>query len=175
VTTKLRTLIAPVAALVWLAGGAGCGGAAREAEPQAPPPKSGGRTPLTELDALEHDLAVSERRLDAQIGKQTDTRSAERAEPATEAPPPPPPPAQPGAPADEESAPAAGDSKDESSAVGAPCDMACRALGSMRRAADRICELAGADHARCAAARDRVAGAEQRIRSARCECRANAP
>lgn len=58
-------------------------------------------------------------------------------------------------------------SRHESSAKKEGCEGACDALASMRRAADRVCEL---DEARCPPARDRVAKAAERVR-ARCrEC-----
>lgn len=45
------------------------------------------------------------------------------------------------------------------------CEHACRALESLERSADRICELDG-DGPRCRAARDRVADARARVRTA---------
>lgn len=50
------------------------------------------------------------------------------------------------------------------------CKTACRALASMRRSADRICELAGAEHERCSWARERVADATGRVQRAGCSC-----
>jgi hypothetical protein len=160
--------------------------AAKESEPQ---PQYGvqpsQRTPLSELDALEHDLLVSEQRLDQQLSRRSDALAHGSAQPstpaATAAPPPPPPapggpkeeppPAQaPPEPAPTTDAPKAGDSSADQSSVGAPCDLACRALASMRRSSARICELAGPDDERCARARSRVTAAEDRIRRARCEC-----
>ena len=43
------------------------------------------------------------------------------------------------------------------------CAMACRALGSMRRAADHICDLAGSSDPRCGNAEARVSAAEERV------------
>jgi hypothetical protein len=51
------------------------------------------------------------------------------------------------------------------------CDLACRAFSSMRRSAERICEIAGAADARCTRARSRVEEASERIERARCACR----
>ncbi|MFO0757142.1 MAG: MYXO-CTERM sorting domain-containing protein [Byssovorax sp.] len=48
------------------------------------------------------------------------------------------------------------------------CAVACQALGSMRRAADRLCELDRG--ARCAGARSKVRDAEDRVRASCPEC-----
>ena len=48
------------------------------------------------------------------------------------------------------------------------CETACDALSDMRKAADRICELAPGE--RCDAARARVADAEKRVTEACSEC-----
>jgi len=50
---------------------------------------------------------------------------------------------------------------------GDPCHTACRALASMRRAADRLCAISGDEPERCGDARGRVERAEERV-SARC-------
>jgi hypothetical protein len=47
-----------------------------------------------------------------------------------------------------------------------PCSEACAALASMGRAAGSLCALAGEGDGRCKAARERVHGAEARVRSA---------
>jgi hypothetical protein len=44
------------------------------------------------------------------------------------------------------------------------CELACRALGSMRRAAEHVCRAAGASDARCGRARERVGAAEQKVK-----------
>ena len=49
--------------------------------------------------------------------------------------------------------------------AGDPCVIACRALGSMVRAASRLCELAG-EGERCDAANVRVKSASERVRGA---------
>jgi hypothetical protein len=46
------------------------------------------------------------------------------------------------------------------------CAIACHALASMARATESLCELRGADDARCLDARARVEGAAARVRSA---------
>src|SRR5690606_31910170 len=118
---------------------------------------------LDELEALEHDLAVSEARLDEQLGRE---RAA--AEPAPDAaetaaqPPGTKPKAQPPkatAPRDsaETSAPARVPSA-ASGRLGSPCDLGCRALQSMRRAQERICAITG-PVPRCQGAIERVAAA----------------
>jgi hypothetical protein len=145
---------------------------------------------LTELDALEHDLAVSEQRLEVQLvrrqraladlrsGESEDADSSKKTESAVPRPPEEPAgtdgeeekprrrteASQPSSPPDPAEAPV------RTGKVGSPCDMACRALSSMRRSAERICELAGPSDERCARARSRVSAAEERIRQAHCEC-----
>jgi hypothetical protein len=170
--------------------GGGCA-AVRTQEAQ-PPAKAPGRAeeqrkPLTELDALEHDLAVSEQRLETQLVRRqralADSRRRESesgAEESKKAEPAEPPPAEvPEIESDEEKprrrdeAPRQSSPQAEaarSGKVGSPCDMACRALSSMRRSAERICAIAGAEDQRCSRARGRVAAAEERIRHAGCEC-----
>ena len=58
----------------------------------------------------------------------------------------------------------------ELSATGVDCSTACRALASMRRARDRICELSGGEDrdGRCATATTRHQQARERVRQ-RCE------
>jgi hypothetical protein len=51
-----------------------------------------------------------------------------------------------------------------------PCDVACRALDSMRRSATRICELTGDADERCNGARTRVTRAAQQVERAGCAC-----
>jgi hypothetical protein len=174
-------------ALALLAAGCGAGAQVREAAPPAKPDGAGDRKPLTELDALEHDLSISEQRLEAQLVRREQAladssdreleSSKKKAESSAEAPaeerdeapaaekPRPRAGAQaPGEPPDLDEAPA------KTGKVGSPCDMACRALSSMRRSAERICALAGAADERCMRARGRVSSAEERIRRAQCEC-----
>jgi hypothetical protein len=52
----------------------------------------------------------------------------------------------------------------------APCETACRAVGSMRRSAERICELTDQADSRCTGARQRVTRAEQQVERAGCAC-----
>ncbi|MDC0741152.1 hypothetical protein [Polyangium mundeleinium] len=52
-----------------------------------------------------------------------------------------------------------------------PCHGACRAYASMKRAATRLCDLAGKEDDRCAAAQARIDRANERLKAAcpRCE------
>ena len=88
------------------------------------------------------------------------------APPITSEAPPPAPPPLPVAPADD------GDRAAENveKASGDPCAIACRALSSMRRAADRLCELTGEEDAACVDARERVRAADERVRSGCADC-----
>jgi hypothetical protein len=52
------------------------------------------------------------------------------------------------------------------------CDVVCRALASIRRSADRLCELSTDDPGRCKDARARVTKAEDRARGACPTCAA---
>jgi hypothetical protein len=147
------------------------------AEPVTPPPSE--HQPITELDALEHDLDVASGRLDAQLEKKRrapvlrdegEGKDEDKLKQQQGQPPPPPGPAKPPKPAPSEDVKA--ESRTESiGQVGAPCDVACRAFASMKRSAARICELAGSTHERCTRAKARVAEAERRIATAGCECK----
>jgi hypothetical protein len=187
--------------------GAGCGRAAEpasapvlDAAPPAPATAPGETESLTDLDALEHDLTVSEERLNQYLASREQSRETAialrdeeaRGESKAEKPkssaasgggeyaqPPPaaaPRPARKRAddrPADAaEAAPAAPTTapEPESEPVGSACDLACRAFGSMQRSADRICSIAGENDQRCRRARERVADANARISSAQCVC-----
>jgi len=50
------------------------------------------------------------------------------------------------------------------------CRRVCSAIGSMRRSANAICDLAGEDDPRCADARDTVEENERRVADAGCSC-----
>ncbi|MEM9693613.1 MAG: hypothetical protein AAGA56_13785 [Myxococcota bacterium] len=56
------------------------------------------------------------------------------------------------------------------STEGGACPRACRALASMRRASDRLCELTAEDDARCRDARTRVANGARRAEDKGCGC-----
>lgn len=58
---------------------------------------------------------------------------------------------------------------DEAELSESPCAVACRALTSMKRAAEAVCRLAGESDARCADARKRVSESATRVASCACE------
>lgn len=137
------------------------------------------------MDALEHDLRVSEQNLDSQLARKEKIALAEQqdadrrfatpppSEPKKTAPGTRPSPAPRAAHPASPTPPAEGEAASEGSGpylVGSPCDMACRALGSMRRSAERLCVLAGTDHPRCQQASTRVATAQERVKQAGCLC-----
>lgn len=129
--------------------------------PEREAPSSG----LDELGALEHDLEVSERRLEAQLALK---RNAERAADEPQAPPEPRPDVEPRA--RPSAAPKPETARTELATVGSPCDVACRALKSIRFAATRICELTGEGHRRCSSAQSRAQRATQRVEGGGCGC-----
>ncbi len=148
-------------------------------EPKAVAPADLRHITLTEVDALEHDLAVAEQRLKTQLVRRAsyaheldqaeEPSERERArEPSYATPAPTAPPTE----AAERSA--RPQSWQPGAQVGSPCDMACRALGSMRRSADGICRIVGQGDDRCSRARERVAQAERRVREAGCRCASDA-
>ena len=55
------------------------------------------------------------------------------------------------------------------------CTRACRALGSMQRAANRLCELTGEDDSRCERVRERVDEARTTVRASCPRCAAVKP
>jgi hypothetical protein len=146
----------------------------------APAPPSEPILNLTELDALEHDLSVSEARLDEEFGREavaSDESEASASEPT-----------EPQKSADSAGSAAVGGSArprrkpaaepsdraangPESSKLGSRCDLGCRALASMQRAQLKICEIVGPNE-RCQRATERVQAAVERVRAAGCECRA---
>src|SRR5690606_22804356 len=185
---------------------AGCGGLARPAEqsPQSPPPaQAPAEQPATEptgpapsaaaseLQALEHELAVSAQQLEQALAlrkraARVESESADEGGPPAEradddaAPSPPssasaparPRRSRPSAaraparprrpPARSGGAPAPRDAEARAAGVSAGCELACRALASMRSAAQGICRLTGDAAAECTRARERVHSAEQR-------------
>jgi hypothetical protein len=171
---------------------AGCGGGMRRDADAADEPWAAGRSsqkdataldvaprsgPTTELEAFELDLAVSERRLDAELVQVGAPGSALHRPggtgPMGEGPPVEPvsprwatPPEVATAPSPSAPAKAAAPALLPDSA----CDLACRSLASMRRAADGICRLTSDRHARCVRARERVKGATERLAAAGCGC-----
>ena len=51
-----------------------------------------------------------------------------------------------------------------------PCETACKALASMKRASEHLCSLAGDGDERCSAGRDRLAKAGERVRGSCPSC-----
>lgn len=199
-TSLARKLLGPSLAALAIALGA-CGGMQGDGAKDATEPRHlDQHRELSELDALEHDLRVSEQRLLAELArKQSEAVFAgapgqDKGAPAPESSlpsvtPGPPAPAL-GAPVPPSAAPApvpadeapprlpdGDDAAPSMSAtpraerVGSACDLACRALGSMRRSADGICSITGDDSPRCDDARRRVTARENDVKNAGCACR----
>jgi len=175
-----RSTLRPAIVLLAAVAAGACGGARPapvEAAPPVPPAQqqSEASSPET-LDGLAGDLESAEQKLNLTLGslatrasgapadeaKKAEESSA-AAEPAAGAVPKaatkPEPPARPSPTAD------AGDSS-----VPLDCTTACKALASMRRSAERICDLAGAAHERCTWANARVELAARRVADAGCSC-----
>jgi hypothetical protein len=153
-----------IAALMLFA--AGCGGAATAGAPGRAAPGS------TDLDQLERDLASAERDLDGELASAQPVAPSGAAGEAAEAPTTASPAEEP-AGGDEERAPKEADKAaalDSRSANADRCSTACKAYQSMRRSADRICEIAGADDERCGRARRRVDSARAQIQQSPCRC-----
>jgi hypothetical protein len=168
-------------------------------EPAPFPPGASAPAPLEpaekqrELDTLEHDLTVSEQRLagylagrsselrsaisedDAARGREEGETSKSAEAPATElrrAPAKKPKKAD-DRPAESDGAAAPASPPVPEPGDGSACDLACQALSSMRRSADRICSIAGESDPRCARARGRVEDAIGRVSRASCACSEN--
>ena len=62
------------------------------------------------------------------------------------------------------------DSAGDEIAAASDCSTACRALASMRRAAEKICSLAGESTDECRRARSKVSEAARRVSKAGCNC-----
>ncbi|MCC6644136.1 MAG: hypothetical protein IT374_01010 [Polyangiaceae bacterium] len=168
---RARALLAAVPLLL-----AACGAAPRPAgAPQKEPPLSTVEEAEAELSRAEASLPegadgeekarpVGERPKDAAAPPATPMGGV--AQPAT-TPSPPPAPAKTTSDRarDDEEAPRA----EAAEPPPTPCQTACRALASMRRAADAVCRLAGATDARCDSAQRRVDAATARV--AHCGCR----
>jgi len=132
---------------------AGCG-----AMP-GPPPSQPARDP--EPSTIEEAQARLDQE-EARLKRVAPTKKETYASPPPSAPAPAPTPvATAGAPP---ASPQAGGKAEEGG-----CQDACRALSSMRRAADTICRLAGPDDARCQTARRRVHEGEERASTCGCK------
>lgn len=79
--------------------------------------------------------------------------------PAT-SPPPPPASAAPAEMSSQKLYESGGDERGSQS----PCEIACRALSSMKRSADHVCEISSEQDERCSRAQNRVAQAGERVR-----------
>lgn len=147
----------------------GC--AAPKSEPKDLP---GCATPPDDVEALLRELSRSERELEARLG---DSDDEELGAGSAGMPPPAEEPAEPPEAAPTAEAEAGGEQAPKTAEPRAqtPCETACRAFASMRRSAERICELTGESDGRCSGARERVARAGQRIERAGCACDAPAP
>lgn len=152
-----------------------CGGAAREPEAPASPSSApaskaapgyglqgADAQPASLPDALAQ-LDQAEAEISQALGVPTfASPPGDRAQPA-------PPPSSTSAPAPR--VPEATGGQGAQSLSADPCVTACRALASMSRSVEHVCELAGEADERCASARTRVSGAEGRVRSQCPACR----
>jgi hypothetical protein len=165
--------------LAGLLGTLACGCATGTGAPPAPPPAipvpaaslAVPESDESSLGALEHDLEVAAGRLEEELARKRRRLEA----PTDEAPSlPPPAAAEPKKkePARQEARP---DAEPPHGYTGAPCDIACRALHSMRGSVRGICALTSEAHPRCRRAVARVADAERRIAEAACACIAPRP
>lgn len=168
---------APAVVLALLFAVAGCGGMAKM--------QPAGEPPTSNVDELEQRIAHQESVIDNQLAARKAPTVEQRGQPAggevapsVESAPPAAPEAAPppkAAEAPEEAAPEENEAPVRTSAavgasVGSTCDLVCRALASMRRSADRICEIVGEKDPRCTQARSRVEHAAQRVAGAGCTC-----
>lgn len=164
--------------------GAFIGCAARTAE-EAPPaaPESQAAPRLGDLDALEHDLGVAEQRLEVELRRKQSAvamdrhnRAEDEADEGGEDEKPKDALERAGGkpteqPSREPTQPSRAAPEWDKAELATPCDKACRALASMKRSAERICELAGSTDARCTSAQSRVARAKERVERSGCACR----
>lgn len=152
------------------------------ASPEAPPPgfyASGPREP----SPVDHEMLAigkAEEEIDRLIPEARSPGSP--ASPRRAATPPPPPPRKAGedvprdaAKADPLGGATAADAESRAGGAGAgaagdPCAVACNALSSMVRSAERLCQLSGENDGRCDDARARVRGASARVRSSCPRC-----
>jgi len=151
---------------------AGCGGAAtpEPASPatapgmtaevaSAPPPSASPDDAAVDLDRAEAELLAAlgqpQQRYAQAPGASPQAGAAQPAQPA---PAPPPTSATPSV---DGASPKSAQRAETSSA--SPCTTACRALASMERAAEHLCDLSGSDDTRCDSARARVKSATERV------------
>jgi hypothetical protein len=125
------------------------------------------------LAEAEAALARDEQRLLSALGSTQQAPELDRAGARDDEPPTDTPRASPSTPAEKTpSAPGASRASGAESIQAAkpPCELACRALASMRRSQERVCELTADDDARCKRARERVKRAQERVDQAGCGC-----
>lgn len=165
-----------------------CAAAPRsEAPATAPAPAPAQAAPsapdTSEVDALERDLSAAENELLDRLasGERVAIASHEDDGPGQGAGPPAPPAAEAAPPAPAKPATASGKDRDETRPAPVErkkkaedtqndCQLACRAMASMRRSAARICEIVSEANERCSGAHRRVDDAQRRIEQARCAC-----
>ncbi len=140
---------------------AACGGApAKSATP------TGG---ASELEGLTEDIEAAARtlgELDAPVASAPGAAGPPpQAEPVTESKK-----SEPGKPDQPAEGGDAGQSQPAPPRPSSSCETACKALGSMKRSQERICEIAGASHEKCTWAKQKVADASSRVERAGCEC-----
>ncbi|WP_170319919.1 hypothetical protein [Polyangium spumosum] len=128
------------------------------AEPEPPPPPTAPVTSKEELsspEAAEAELLRAETALFGAMPVTGDMRVAEAGAGAD---------AEQKAPRKPAATPAQPSPLSASGGASA-CEGACRAYSSMQRAASRLCELAGKEDARCAAAQGKVERATERLKA----------
>ncbi|HEU4534456.1 MAG TPA: hypothetical protein VFS00_10075 [Polyangiaceae bacterium] len=151
---------------LWLSA---CGGSAMPASaPEAPSSMASGDESFATVDDAERGLKRAEAELRMALGPASGAAEAAGSDkagppPQPAAPPPAPPPASPPAggattPATREGLPAEAPS----------CATACRALGSMTKATETICRLAGAGDERCSKAQHSLDEARSSMRTCVC-------
>ncbi len=155
----VRNALLGAACVALAAAGCAAGGGAADA-------------PTDDVGALLDDLTANEREIDRELGpavaatlpggagagerQAAPSRSDEDAAPHAPAPAP--------------QASVAEAEREEATSVQTPCRTACRALASMQRSAERICELVTPGDGRCTEARRRVDASGARVASAGCGC-----
>lgn len=159
---------ARIALLAWGLAATGCASPAGKA-PEAPaagaPTEEAGdvdEDAATSIDGAAAELARAESQVLAALGTADGDRGHSLppfAEPGEAPDGQPPPPAQ--APAGREA---------YSATAADRCNVACRALESMQRAAERLCSIAGEDDARCQRADHRVSYATDLVRRSCASC-----
>ncbi|MDI1449512.1 hypothetical protein [Polyangium sp. 6x1] len=148
------------------------GEAAAPAEPSPPPPAA---TAMTEEKVTSDDLRTpddAEMELARWESSFLNVMGVEASAKASGADATPPSPTQQRkAPGAAPTKPVTPESMSTTGTEDSPCHGACRAYASMKRAATRLCDLAGKEDDRCAAAQQRIDRANERLKAAcpRCE------